>query len=103
MDFQSKFPSIAMCINSGIDTYLGKITDGGKTYICRKTGSEIELDDQCIKSPSGAVFFKGKDSILRRVIGKGLFGRRVQNKHMSQSVENYISELKNLLKQNISI
>lgn len=95
-DFQSMFPSIMMFCNTGVDTYLGKTMDGGKTYIDTMGETHPIEKDKHIWMTSGVVYDKTKDSVMRKVLSK-LFDTRVFAKHATGIIDLEIKELEKML------
>lgn len=97
-DYQSMFPSIMMWGNTGIDVYLGKTSDEGKTFVNALTGSIENIDpERHIWVSSGAVYDKTKgDSVMRQVIAE-LFDGRIKAKGLGKSCDADIEQLKHMM------
>lgn len=97
LDYESLFPTIMMAFNQGVDTFLGKTFDKGKTYV-DMDGNEQTIDpDKHIWSASGAVFDKTYDSVTRETI-IDLFKFRIHNKLTANEIEEDIAYLKSIVK-----
>ena len=111
VDYESLFPSIMACFNTGIDVFIGKgiLVDeyvdefqekveiySMDEYIDKLTGNKVPFDkEKHIMTSTGIVYSKESDSVMRRVVNK-LLNNRLVFKHMSDEIENDILELKHM-------
>lgn len=98
-DFESMFPSIVMMLNTGIDTYLGKVVKDGELYL-NKEGKTCPINPATdIWSSSGVVYDKSNgDSVMRAVTGR-LFDERIHAKKASAEIYKEIKMLEQLKTQ----
>ncbi len=97
-DYESMFPSIMMFGNIGVDTYLGKTHDEGKTYL-DSSGKTYTIDPKDhIWLASGAVYSKDEDSVMRQVVSQ-LFDERIVAKKAGGIISGEIMELEKMMKK----
>lgn len=96
-DFESQFPAVMMFGNVGIDTYLGKTHDEGKTYLDHEGKTHVIKSDEHIWLASGAVYSKKEDSVMRMVCSQ-LFDERIIAKKAGGIINSEIAELEEMLK-----
>lgn len=96
-DYESMFPSLMMMLNTGIDAFLGKTNDGGKTFIDKQGQVQNVNPEIHIWTASGVVYDKTKDSVMRKVINK-LFDKRIYAKKAGDIIDEEMKELEQMLK-----
>lgn len=97
-DYESMFPSIMMFGNIGVDTYLGKTHDEGKTYLDH-IGNTHKIDPKKhVWLASGAVYSKHEDSVMREVVSQ-LFDERITAKKAGGIISGEIADLEKMLEK----
>jgi len=96
-DYQAMFPTLAMWLNAGTDTIIGKMIDS--EYFEDYNGIKQRVDPKHhIVASSKVVYTKSKQSIVRKSISKMLAGRILDQK-VSNEINLEIGVLEKLLKK----
>ncbi len=85
-----------LTLNTGVDTYLGKINADKKTYT-DKFKNIHPIDENCIMAASGAVYDRTRTSIMKEIL-MDLIDSRLLAKTTADEIDIEVAELQKILK-----